>query len=163
MDDFIEILYAETIHVVSFFILEIGGCRGVDCVGRRHSNVGHIKLAVVDDVVGLVDLLPRAEILKVAAKAFGIQRFHELYLAGDAVVKLVVAKGDIVITHFVHDVDDVAAVRGGTQASALDKVAIGDDGDILVRGFHLVLERREIGIAINTAVDIVFVKDNDVL
>ena len=84
-------------------------------------------------------------------------------MAGNAVVELVVAKGDVVIAYFVHDVDDVTSVRGGAQASTLDKIAIGNNGDVLVRSLHVILEGREIGVSVNAAVDVVFIKDDDVL
>ena len=60
-------------------------------------------------------------------------------------------------------VDDVTSMRSGTQASALDKIAIGNKSDVLVSRLHVVFEGREIGVSINAAVDVVFIEDDNVL
>ena len=84
-------------------------------------------------------------------------------MTGDAIIELVIAKGDVIITHGVHDVDDVTSVRGSAQATALDKIAIGHNGDILVGCLHLVLESGKIGVSVNATMDVVLIKHDDVL
>ena len=54
-------------------------------------------------------------------------------------------------------------MRGGTQASALDKIATGNKGDVFMRRFHLILESGEITVSFNATVNVVFIEDDDIL
>ena len=71
-----------------------------------------------------------------------------------------VAEGQRVIADRLLDLLDITAQGKGTGRSALEEIARGNDRDI-GRVRHRIAQPGEFGVAVDRAVDVVFVEDDD--
>ena len=99
---------------------------------------------------------------EVDADHIGLDLWQQLQHAGHAVVELVVAQGDGIVAHVLHEVDDVLAVGDGSRQVTLQEVASAHHRhEACVATHDGVAQALHLGIAVDAAVYIVLVKDDD--
>ena len=140
----------EAVDILAPGILEIGGGglgKGLRCV---NTHIGHLGIAVGDQLVGVKDRLVGGQVHEVAADigvlGLVLGQGEEVV---HAVVELMVAGDGDVIAGLVHDIDDVGALGEGADGAALDGVTGVHQGDVIlaIEVLHLRLQGGDAGIA----------------
>ena len=156
----------KAVDVIPQRVHKTGRCGGGDSVRRTDTDKGHLCVAVLHHSVRLKDELPRHGVLEVAGDIAALQVFSEVLELAHAVVELMVAGDGDVITHRVHDLDEVAAVGDGPDDRALHRVPCVHQSNVGICLFHFIPVERQSripDILIHAAVNIIGVDDHDVL
>ena len=110
VEGFARVVLTEAIDKLPGLVLEVGGRGRGDGLGRTDAEDGDLIAAGFERHAGGEDAFARLQRDEVGSHVGERGAFGQLEEARHAVVELVVAGHDRVVTHFIHDAHDVFAL-----------------------------------------------------
>jgi hypothetical protein len=122
----------------------------------------HFAVAIAAYVIAGIDGTVLTDTGEIAAQNLGGQLADTLLQRLKAEIELVIAQCDIVVTHSIHQPHKVTTRGNGTIGYAGKEVTARHKGDIGCELPHLVAERGHERITLDSTVNVIVVKDNDI-
>ena len=160
------LILAEAINIISIGILEIGRCGLGKALRGGRSHKRHFGVPVCKHPVRLKDRGPGGQIHKVAGCVAASQLSRQFHKPRHPVVVLMVSGNGEIISHFIHNFNDIPAVRDcadGRSLNGIPRVHQGHIGRLLL---HLLFVERKPGITdvvVHPAVHIIGIQNHNVM
>ena len=104
------LILAESIHIGSIFILEIGWCRFREALRRACPHKRNLHITECEHFIRSKYGISCSQIHKVTGIISAVQLARKLQKTVHSVIKLVVARNREIIADLVHDIDQIAAL-----------------------------------------------------
>lgn len=158
-----EFLLTEGVGPVAEVVLEVYGRRSRHRSGSGNPHKSHGEVAVATHLVAVEQLFAAGYVDKIAAQRMRVELAQSVHQVGHPEVELMVADGHIVVTHGVHQSDDIAAMGDGPHHRPREEVARGDNADVGSLGGNPVAQTCDDRIAVDGAMRVRLIEDDDVV